>query len=336
MVSLVMSGCAGWQLKVVTVDVASSVNALYTEQAVTNMKRFIEDRDTIPSQVDISTGTVTLQNQASLGISIPYGNTVQRDVITLSQGTITNNPETINPGVSGYWQAAWTITPVGDAVTLSRLRALYKYVTSNERFITIEEERILLARNPQEDQRDYMAALVLMNEYEYDISAALSYGTIYDVSRLLEPRCVICLSREEIAHLPRPKVDPYERNAVQAIVDLHKYLKDERLVSELKGRMPDLENRILAEHPRTTVDSHIIVTSHDPAPPFYINPSLNRVRIIKVGERCSENGYVYLGRKDENELCISKTALSYFVLFLLPQGDARSQMSPPGAPDTKK
>jgi hypothetical protein len=306
------------------VDVASSVNALYTEQAVANIKAFIDDQDAIPSQVDISAGSVTLQNGGSFGINFPYGNTVQRDFVTLAQNTITNNVQTISPSISGYWQAVWNITPVGDAVTLSRLRAMYRYVTNSGRIASFEDEskqwvelETLLKKQGQEE--------VMIKDY--DKSAALSsYGTTIDVSGLVEPRCVICLNSEEIRQFFSPKIN--YQDAAQKVADLDKSLR--HLDHKLRDPMVvEFEKRTLAEY---AMNDHLV----ENWPSFHINPTLSRVRLIEGDKRCSGDKYVYLGKKGENELCISKKALSYFVLFLLPQGAARSQVSPSAAADGKK
>ncbi len=157
---------------------ASSVGNLYQQQALENIGRFIDEPDSIPSLVDISSGIVQTSGSASVQVGIPYGNQVTEAVASGASPTVTGiqlPSKVITPSASDNWQQSWTITPVSDSNALRRIRALFQYVT---------------ASGDAADQR-------LLTEYDLNPTLANNTATI-DASRVLEPQCVICMNPSEI------------------------------------------------------------------------------------------------------------------------------------------
>jgi hypothetical protein len=75
-----LTGCTDYQLKRNTLGVATSIEELYKQQALENISKFIDHPDSIPSQVDISSGNIQTSGSAQVQISIPYGNQVTEGV----------------------------------------------------------------------------------------------------------------------------------------------------------------------------------------------------------------------------------------------------------------
>src|SRR6266403_5084406 len=57
-----LAGCASAQLNYNTVDLASTIDSLLTEQVLSNLAKFIDSPHAIPSQVGIAAGTVKTNN----------------------------------------------------------------------------------------------------------------------------------------------------------------------------------------------------------------------------------------------------------------------------------
>lgn len=129
--ALFVSGCASTQLTYNTVDVAGSVNSLYTQQALTNLSRFIDEPFAIPSQLDISTGVVQTSNSVTPSLSTPLSSQIQKGFssgspkwgVTSTQFAATG----LNIGASDSWQQNWNVAPVSDANALRNLQALFRY-----------------------------------------------------------------------------------------------------------------------------------------------------------------------------------------------------------------
>jgi len=74
--SAALVGCAQWELNSNTLDLAHSIESLYRDQALTNLSRLIDDPNTVPSQVDITSGQIQTQDQATGQGTLPLGNQV--------------------------------------------------------------------------------------------------------------------------------------------------------------------------------------------------------------------------------------------------------------------
>ena len=136
--SLLVSGCASWQLNYNTEEVAGTVERLIKDQIVLNLGRFLVDPQTIPTQVAIPTGSVTTTNQLSASWTDPLSRTLvatQQFVRSATPsitgiGASTYAASTITSGANNQASQNWALSPIGDADPLRRLRALYRYATS--------------------------------------------------------------------------------------------------------------------------------------------------------------------------------------------------------------
>jgi len=138
-----LAGCASAQLNYNTVDLASTIDSLLTEQVLSNLAKFIDSPHAIPSQVGIAAGTVTTNNVIQPNVTSPLNiasvatNTIATTfaATTSSVATRTNTRTLNNAGVgltmTDQWQQNWTIAPVTDSDQLRRLRSLYRFATTN-------------------------------------------------------------------------------------------------------------------------------------------------------------------------------------------------------------
>ena len=69
--SAALAGCAGTQLKYNTLDIASTVTAIHTNQVLENLSRFIDEPYALPSQVDITSGTIQTSNSITPTVTSP-------------------------------------------------------------------------------------------------------------------------------------------------------------------------------------------------------------------------------------------------------------------------
>jgi hypothetical protein len=127
-----VAGCASTQLNYNTLDLSSNIDSLVTKQALVNLSKFIDDPNAIPSQVDLSAGTIQTSNAITPSVTFPLTNQVAegfqlaKAVTTLSGTTTTAGA---GAGLSGtnIQQQNWNVSPLTDANTLRNLQALYKY-----------------------------------------------------------------------------------------------------------------------------------------------------------------------------------------------------------------
>lgn len=127
-----LAGCASTQLKYNTLDVASSVPEIYTKQVLSNLSRFIDEPQAIPSQVDLQAGTIQTSNSVTPSISTPLSRSVTRNGSNIITG-FTTAGVTLSANASDTWQQNWNVAPVNDAVVLRKMRTLYRHVIYRDR-----------------------------------------------------------------------------------------------------------------------------------------------------------------------------------------------------------
>jgi hypothetical protein len=132
--ALLMSGCASTQLNYNTLDVASTIESVYTRQALDNLSKIIDDPYAMPSQVDLLQGTVQTSYSVSPTLSVPFSdaithtNTLMGGAFTRTYTTAAGSASTGVGASVGPWTTNWNVVPLTDANTLRNLRALYRYV----------------------------------------------------------------------------------------------------------------------------------------------------------------------------------------------------------------
>ena len=121
-----VGGCASTQLTYNTVDVASSFTDLYTRQVLSNLSTYIDQPNALPSQTDITAGTVQTSNSVTPSGTTPLSKTLTANGVgVLSSTSLAGSGLTVS--ASDSWQQNWNILPISDANTLRNLRAIYRY-----------------------------------------------------------------------------------------------------------------------------------------------------------------------------------------------------------------
>jgi hypothetical protein len=340
-ITMALAGCAHTQLNSNTLDVASTIQSLYREQALLNLSQFIDDPNTIPSQVDISGGTVETQDGVTSSLNLPLGNQVVRNGSTLVVQTIQENVRALMLGANGSWRQNWSITPVTDANALRRLRALYRFAIHHEKC------------------SDECAKKKLKDEYMININRSINNEHIVvDVNRMLEPQCVVCInddiisqkldgnkkneigssSKSELAVPTNLNLKPLKETAKDGAEHSGAKLSQQRSSGDF-SKTSDNDNQIVMD---TSLRFHISKYLH--AGWLYwksdsVEPSLKETPPAPCqntkGEQLPDCREHSLGHYGHHELLMTETdyqagVLSDFLLFLLPQADPRLP-APPAA-----
>ena len=123
--SLCLFGCASAQLNFNTLEIASTVESLQTKQVLYNISKFIDNPDTVPDQVVVSSGSVGTTNSITPNLS----NTLVHTYATAAGAAATGLTRGLTQGqtaaATDQWTQSWGIAPISDGDDLRRLRALY-------------------------------------------------------------------------------------------------------------------------------------------------------------------------------------------------------------------
>jgi hypothetical protein len=128
-IAVALAGCASAQLNYNTMEIASTVESLQTRQVLYNISKFIDDPDTIPDQIAISSGTVSVTNSVTPNIS---GTLAQSNVVAAARSATRTVTKLLSAAGSDQWTESWGISPISDGDALRRLRALYLFVANND------------------------------------------------------------------------------------------------------------------------------------------------------------------------------------------------------------
>lgn len=130
-VVIAFSGCATQNsLRNNTVLTTDTLTDLQYQQVLDNVARFHDDPDTVPSFAVATAGTVSVNDQASAGVSPTYSPTLTiaqqgggaLPILSLLFALNTQRALTEN----------WTLTPITDADNLRRLRCAYRLLVLGE------------------------------------------------------------------------------------------------------------------------------------------------------------------------------------------------------------
>ena len=163
---LFLGGCSMFRLTENTVDVSGTIDVIYTRQALSNLSKFIDQPNAIPSQVDLTAGTVQTSNSITPSVSGPLSNATTKNSTGLVQTV--RAAVNLNVNASDAWQQNWNVAPVTDANTLRNLRLLYRYVIDP----TFSDDEFI---------HDYLIA-----------RKASGQGFEDNPYYYLEPHCVVC------------------------------------------------------------------------------------------------------------------------------------------------
>lgn len=134
---LFVTGCASSQLNYNTLDLASSVGDIQTQQVLYNLSLILDDPAAIPTHLDLSDGTASTTNSIQPSISSPIAETIAEGTVTVGgnvagggnqlQNTLARTGASAAISAQNLYSQSWDYTPVTDGDELRRLRALYKY-----------------------------------------------------------------------------------------------------------------------------------------------------------------------------------------------------------------
>jgi hypothetical protein len=129
---LFVTGCASTQLNHNTLDLASSVGDIQTQQVLYNLSLILDDPAAIPTHLDLSDGTASTTNSIQPSISSPIAETIAEGTATAGgpnqiQNTLARTGASASISAQNLYSQSWDYTPVTDGDELRRLRALYKY-----------------------------------------------------------------------------------------------------------------------------------------------------------------------------------------------------------------
>jgi hypothetical protein len=129
-VAVTISGCTHIALRDNTVQTANTLADLQYQQVLDNLARFQDDPDAIPSFAVPTAGTVSINDQAGIGVSPTYSPTLSYaaqgggalPILSLlfpfsGQRALTEN---------------WSLTPITDADNLRRLRCAYRLLVMGD------------------------------------------------------------------------------------------------------------------------------------------------------------------------------------------------------------
>ncbi len=149
---LFVSGCASSQLNYNTLDLASSVGDIQTQQVLYNLSLILDDPAAIPTHVDLSAGTASTSNSIGPNISSPIPETIAQVTAggtgtgNVLQNTFARTGVTASVSGQNLYSQSWNYTPVTDGDELRRLRALYKYALGTQAHVPCPIQRKLVAR----------------------------------------------------------------------------------------------------------------------------------------------------------------------------------------------
>lgn len=140
-------GCQPWrQLNENAVGQSSSVASLLERSAVRNLVLFHVNQNAIPSQINVSAGSVSTTDQASVGANDPLNRGLTTTIAATTQITTSLASNSLSPSLSNQQNQSWTLATVTSPDILVRLAALYRYVTVPGADLCHEYPEVMIAR----------------------------------------------------------------------------------------------------------------------------------------------------------------------------------------------
>lgn len=119
-ISYWLSGCAGTQVSMTSLEMAEQVARIREVQVLRNISAAISDHDSVPSQILLGTGQANVAAGAATTVKLPHFDFSQNGREVDITGTNT-------------WTAQWQFESVTNADDLRRLRNLYALVSSDDK-----------------------------------------------------------------------------------------------------------------------------------------------------------------------------------------------------------
>jgi hypothetical protein len=129
---LLIAGCASAQLNYNAVEISTTIDSVYTREALNNLSKFIDDQNAIPSQIMMVGGTIQTTNTINPSVNFPIAAQIAKTIATTSTTKTLTSADTmagVGAGVSATNSAQqnYTIAPLNDANTLRNQQALYRH-----------------------------------------------------------------------------------------------------------------------------------------------------------------------------------------------------------------
>jgi hypothetical protein len=127
------------QLNHNTLDLASTVGDLQTQQVLYNLSLIYDNEGAIPTHVDITAGSASTSNSLTPNVGTPINSATgavnqvtttianATTIATQAQRTSSRASSTTGLSASDSWTQSWNYNPVIDGDELRRLRSLYRY-----------------------------------------------------------------------------------------------------------------------------------------------------------------------------------------------------------------
>lgn len=269
--AVILAGCAGTELNQHTVELASTVDDVYTRQTLNNLSKFIDNYWAIPSQIVLQGGTFQELNSVTPTISVPItaqlAKTAQ-SVVNGATASITNtrvrtlSGSGLSLGATDAEQMNYNVAPLNDQIALRNQQALYQHAVSTSYLTTT-----------------YTPPRVFINNKFF-----------YDPFFLREPQCVLCYTNQTVSFEFDP-IHPISRSALKVNPRLarsewilHDVAPSEELKDlgrygnhELLMRKDDFENGVLTNFVLATLahaypNESFAVLNVPPAPPAHAAP----------------------------------------------------------------
>ncbi|MGE8131554.1 hypothetical protein ACQKQD_31795 [Methylobacterium sp. NPDC080182] len=130
-IAAALAGCASAQLNGNTIELSSTVDDIYTKQALNNISKFVDDPNAIPSQMLLTAGVFQTGTSITPSINFPFTDTVTRTLTSAATLSSANARASAGAGAilsgTNSQQQNYTVAPVSDAIFLRNQQALYQH-----------------------------------------------------------------------------------------------------------------------------------------------------------------------------------------------------------------
>ena len=131
-IPVLLTGCASTQLNYNTVDIAGTIDSVYTRQTLNNLSKFIDYQYATPSQLIISAGTVQTVNTVTPTFTFPFAPSFATTASAVTSAVTRGTTNTLAGASAGLTatntsQNNYTVAPLNDENTLRNQTVLYQH-----------------------------------------------------------------------------------------------------------------------------------------------------------------------------------------------------------------
>ena len=191
---IILASCAATELNQHTVEIASTVDDVYTRETLNNFSKFFDNYWAIPSQIILQGGIFQQLNSVTPAISVPITSQLAKtaQVVSGASTAITNtrvgtlSGSGLSLGATDAEQVNYNVAPLNDQTALRNQQALYQHAISTSDLT-----------------KTYNPPRVFINNKFF-----------YDPFFLREPQCVLCYNNQSVSFVFDP-VHPISRAALK-------------------------------------------------------------------------------------------------------------------------